>query len=245
VEEAQREAVLCLRVHQNNHKSLEPVGPPELEKDIVMLNKGQFRFLKTSGALNQVHVGYSLVTLLYATFNIDVPTPQKTPVWGALPVYAFDSTTVFKPAFQCLGTSHDKYGLRQYLRDGDFRIEDRGWDDTHPNHRIQWVRKQRMTWPEILSELVGYIRFAEALVPDADKPAKSVLQEMRDYCTAERKRLQHDLDMNSLSKQVAVFDIANRVLKRTPEKKDSCMCTRMQEIVHMRGLLSQMKELAW
>ena len=233
VSEAQREAVLCLRNHQENHRSYEPLGPPELGTDIVMLNAGQYRHLKTPGASNQVHVAYSLVTLLYATFNIPVPTPQQTPLWGALPVYAFANTTNSKPAFQCLGTSQDKYGLRQYLRAGKFRIENIGWDDTHPNHRIQWSRTQHMSWPDILSELVGYIRFAEALVPEDQKPGKSVLQEMSDYCTAERKRLQHDLDMNSLSKHVAVFDIANRVLNRTPHK----------EIVHMRGLLSRMKEL--
>jgi hypothetical protein len=216
VSEAQREAVLCLRNHQQNHKKYEPLGLPELEKDIVMRNAGQYVHLKTPGARNQVHVAYSLVTLLYATFNIDVPAPQKTPVWGALPVYAYQRKTEFKPAFQCLGTSEDKYGLRQYLRSGNFRIEDVHFDYGHPFHRIQWSPTRRMPWRDILAELVGYIRFAEALVPDTDKPPTSVLQEMRDYCTAEKGRLQHDLDMNLLSSQVATFDIAEEFLSRRP-----------------------------
>jgi hypothetical protein len=91
-----------------------------------------------------------------------------------------------------------------------------------------------MSWPDILRELVGYIRFAEALVPDAQKPGKSVLEEIRDYCTAERMRLQHDLDMNSWTKHDAMIDMANGALNRIPRHK----------IVHMLGLLSQMKELA-
>jgi len=215
VSEALREAVLCLRNHQLNHKSYDPLGPPELVKDIVMRNSGQYVHLP--GARNQVHVAYSLVTLLYATFNIDVPAPQKTPVWGALPVYAYESTTKFKPVFECFGTSQDRYGLRQYLRDGNFRIEDMGWYAGHPWHRIQYTPTRRMPWRDILAGLVGYIKFAEALVPDTDKPPTSVLQEMCEYCTAERRRLQHDLDMNSLSSQVAMFYMAEKVLRQTPQ----------------------------
>lgn len=229
VAEARREAVVCLRKHQQNHRSYEPLGPPELGTDIVMRNTGQYPHLKTPGAPNQVHVAYSLVTLLYATFNIDVPTPQQTPLWGALPVYAFHSMTQSRPACQCLGTTQDKYALRQYLRKGQFRIEDIGWDDTHPNHRIQWSRRQRMPWPDILRCLVGYVRFAEALVPDADKPAKSVLQEMRDYCTAERERLQHDLEQNTLSTQMTMFQIAHAHLT---QKRVQALLSRMHALIN-------------
>jgi hypothetical protein len=206
-------------------------------KDIVMRNSGQYVHLKTPGARNQVHVAYSLVTLLYATFNIDVPAPQKTPVWGALPVYAFQNKTEFKPAFECLDltsnlvseTSKDKYGLKPNLRAGRFQFEDLGWDPSHPDHRIQWTpeESQHLPWQHILSEIVGYVRFAESLVPDADKPAKSVLQEMRDYCTAERARRQRDLDSSELARTVATLDIARDYFQRSKDdtvKRHARLC---------------------
>ena len=232
VEEAKREALLCLRQHQM--KARDSLDPPTIE-DIVTGNTGQYRNLKTPGAPNQVHVAYSLVSLLYATFSIPVPTDQQTPVWGALPVYAFQNNVESKPAFECLdltsnlvsGTSKDKYGLKPKLHAGRFEIEDVGWEDLdrisdppHPNHRIQWVRRQRMPWLHILSEIVGYVRFAESLVPDADKPAKSVLQEMRDYCTAEMARRRSDLDSSELARTVATLDMARDFFAPKPKPDD-------------------------
>jgi hypothetical protein len=74
-----------------------------------------------------------------------------------------------------------------------------------------------MPWLEILSEIVGYVRFAESLVPDADKPAKSVLQEMRDYCTAEWARRRSDLASSELARTVATLDIARNYFQRNTD----------------------------
>jgi len=230
VEEAKREALLCLRHHQSSAQaSLDPPTIAYIVTDNTV--PGQYRNLKTPGAPNQVHVAYSLVSLLYATFSIPVPTDQQTPVWGALPVYAFQNKTEFKSAFECLdltsdlvpGTSKDKYGLKPNLRAGQFQFEDLGWDPAHPDHRIQWTPResQHLSWQRILSEIVGYVRFAESRVPDADKPAKSVLQEMRDYCTAERARRQRDLDSSELARTVATLDIARDYFQRNTDDPDA------------------------
>jgi hypothetical protein len=241
VEEAKREALLCLRQHQM--KAKDSLDPPTVE-DIVMLNTGQYRHLKTTGAPNQVHVAYSLVSLLYATFSIPVPTPQQTPVWGALPVYAFQNNFESKPAFECLdltsnlvsGTSKDKYGLKPNLRADQFLTQDLGWDEHHYLHRTQWVRRQHMKWRDILSEIVGYVRFAESLVPDADKPAKSVLQEMRDYCTAERARRKDDLDMSVLARTEHTLDVARHFFEPRKDFTD-------KRHARLRQLLSRIQSI--
>jgi hypothetical protein len=210
--QAHAEARLCLQAHQGRMKHRY-----DLDAKVVLANPRKFAGLVTPGTPNQVHLAYSLVCLMYATFEIPVPTSTASPLFGAHTVHnQFDPKQIWS-ALACLSpstTEHtkDKYGLRHNLRVNEFRIQNCSYseDDMYyaAYHRYQWEPTTLMPWADILCELVGYTRYAEALVPD--KPPVSVLAEMRDYCTDMRTGLLKRLDTLKRDKQLAIFDMAER-----------------------------------
>jgi hypothetical protein len=208
--QVRQETVICLGVHQGRM-----MDRYNLDAKVVLANPGRLQNLRSPGAPNQVHLAYSLVCLLYATFEIPVPMPKASPLFGAHTVHNEYDVKQIWSAFACLSPSttrhtKDKYGLRHNLRTNAFTIEYVSWDpDQYEEyHRYTWEPKPLMPWADILCELVGYTRYAEALVPD--RPPVSVLTEMRDYCTHNRTRLQARLDTLKRDKQLAIFDMAER-----------------------------------
>ena len=58
--------------------------------------------------------------------------------------------------------------------------------------------------------LVGYAKYAEALVPEDQRPPASVLAETLAYCRAERERLQHQLEQRRLERIEATAALARQ-----------------------------------
>jgi hypothetical protein len=226
VAEAKREAVYCLQVQQGIMST--SVGNMPIENiaaQPLMANSQHARhrvprhFESASG---QVLVAYNLATLLYATFSIRVPGQQDTPLWGALPVYEITNNRNHWLASACLdrtsalpnGRSKDRYGLKPRLRADAFDIQNVGWGDpTHPHHRTQWTPATNMPWLQVLRELVGYTKYAEALVPADRRPATTVLAETTAYCTRQRELLQELLTRRGNDLTLATHALAQDKLK--------------------------------
>jgi len=222
VSEAFREAIYCLQVQQGimsravGNGPLEQLAPRPVIALTPIANTRVPRYF--ASAKRQVLIAYQLATLLYATFDIRVPHQQDAPLWGDLPVYEISDTNNRWLASDCLdltsllpnGRTKDRYGLKPRLRADDFDIEDVGWDPTHPWHRTQWTPQTRVPWHDVLRMLVGYAKYAEALVPADQRPPASVLAETLAYCRAERARLQHQLELRRLELVEATAALARQ-----------------------------------
>jgi len=224
VAEARREAIYCLQVQQGVIRASVGPGPTEqLAPRPVIANSPLARARVPrlfASADRQVLIAYQLATLLYATFDIRVPDKHDAPLWGELPVFE-NRNNNHRLAADCLdltallpsGRTKDRYGLKPRLRannDRDFYFEDVGWDPTHPWHRTQWTPRTRMPWHDVLRMLVGYAKYAEALVPEDQRPQTSVLAETLAYCRAERARLQHQLEQRRLERIEATAALARQ-----------------------------------
>jgi len=79
-----------------------------------------------------------------------------------------------------------------------------------------------MAWRKLLSELVGYAKYVQSLVPE--QPGVCVLTEMHEHCTRERDRLQEELDQQKHGRIEAAVQFAHHA-------------------AHLRRLLSRMHSL--
>ena len=206
------EVCYCLEVHQGRQAPRELMHV--LDGNIIMAKTGVFSNVPIRGADNQVHVAYSLVSLLYATFDVCIPDEQTSPLWGAFQVYDLRSSRRSKPAFECLaldsdlpGLSKDKYDLKPNLRAGRLRLEESGNRPTRADYRFIWDRDEVMAWRKLLSELVGYAKYVQSLVPE--QPGVCVLTEMHEWCARERDRLQEELDQRKHGRIEATVQFAH------------------------------------
>ena len=129
--------------------------------------------------------------------------------------------------------------MKPRLRDGSadqFYIQNVGWPRGHDNHRYQWARAPVMNWRDILSELVGYTKYAESRVPDEKKP-KSVLTEMHDYCTAEKERMKPQLIQRIHARQESIVTFG----ENNPQGKTEGKTAKKQ--AKLRLLHSRMQSL--
>ena len=221
VVEARREAIWCLQIQQCGDRVFRGGPPEDFPPQPVIANTrlAQTRVPRFfASADRQVLIAYQLATLLYATFDIRVPDKHDAPLWAALPVYENAHNNNHRLAPECLdlsaelapGVSKDRYGLKPNLRASEFFFQDVGWDPTHPLHRRQWTPRTRMPWRDVLRMLVGYAKYAEALVPADQRPPASVLAETLAYCRAERARLQHLLEQRRLERIAATAALARK-----------------------------------
>ena len=92
-----------LKVHQGRERLYLPITKiPVIRTTSVVTQEARETI---PGAENQIAVAFSLVALLYATFNIRVPARDTTPLWQSLVTYGYThgrDGQVHRPTLECL-----------------------------------------------------------------------------------------------------------------------------------------------
>jgi hypothetical protein len=206
VQEAKGDVLWCLSIHQNRWYA--PMTGQQIYPAAVVLANtvsmvtGVPHGKIVPGGDHQVFVAFSLATLLYATFDIPIPDRNATPrcpLWDALQVYELNRVGQSRPALQCLdltsrinpAQSNDRHGLKPNLRADVFDITRFTNTSAEPT-QYRWDVEPVMPWRDILRELAGYTKYAQAgLNP---KPALDPLDEVRKQCSAAVEKLQTELN---------------------------------------------------
>lgn len=241
VQEAKGDVVWCLSIHQNRWYA--PMTGQQIYPAAVVLANtvsivtGVPHGKIVPGGEHQVFVAFSLATLLYATFDIPIPDRNATPrcpLWDALQVYELNRVPVSRPAFECLdltsrvnpAQSNDRHRLKPNLRNDVFDITRFTNTSAEPT-QYRWDAEPVMPWREVLRELAGYTKFAQAgLNP---QPALDPLHEVREQCSAAIDKLQTELDKGVNRRVETTVDLVKHAV--TPAQKLRLLRLRMQALI--------------
>ena len=88
---------MCLQIHQGRRPHYGAAEAVSANADDIMTES----YGQVTGGAGQVRIDFALVTLVYATFNIDIPRQQTDQAWSAFYVRERETPMRVVPTFEC------------------------------------------------------------------------------------------------------------------------------------------------
>jgi hypothetical protein len=137
--------------------------------------------------------------------------------------------------------NYDRHGLKPNMRNNQFYVMRYDQEAVARRPRHMWNVQPILTWQQVLTELVGYTRYAQAQITAA---SYCPLDEARTLCARERARLADELSRLSADRQEHTVLLMQTLLREQPHAPNSSHSrTHSQDLATPMRLLAQMRSL--